>query len=154
MKNTKLIWTLSLVIIAISFAMIGIHWNDLPEQVPMHFNLSGETDRWGAKSELFILPALGLGMWFLFKFLAKRAVKINPNKYGAKTPLQLEISKRFMAEMMLFVSLLLAIGVYSIMGIATGKHHNSTYMMAFIGIGLIFIFILYFVRLSNSSEQE
>ena len=152
MKNTKLIWTLSLIVIGVSCAMIGIHWSDLPEQVPMHFNLAGEANRWGSKGELFILPAISLGMWALFRFMSKGVLKINPNKYGAKTPAQLAITKRFMAEVTLFVCILLAIGVYNIMAIAVGKTTISSYMMAFTGIGLIVLFIAYFVRLKNTAK--
>lgn len=152
MKSSTIFWTLSLVVIGISFAMIGIHWNDLPEQVPMHFNLAGEANRWGSKSELFILPVMSLGMWALFRFISKKALKINPDKYGAKTPAQLEITKRFMAEMTLFTCILLALGVYSIMAIAVGKTSISSFMMAFTGIGLMVLFIVYFIRLKNTDK--
>lgn len=152
MKNTNLIWTLALIVIIISFAMIGIHWNDLPDQVPMHFNLAGQADRYGDKSELFILPFLGLGLWALFRWISKGILKTNPHKYGVKTPQQLQITKRFMAEMMLFVSILLALGVYSLMAIAVGKNDASSFMMAFTGTGLILLCITYFVRLKNARK--
>lgn len=152
MKSSNIFWTLSLLVIGISCAMIGIHWSNLPEQVPMHFNLAGEANRWGSKSELFILPAMSLGMWALFRFMSKKTLKINPDKYGAKTPAQLEITKRFMAEMTLFTCILLALGVYSIMAIAVGKTSIFSFMMAFTGIGLMVLFIAYFVRLKNSSN--
>lgn len=154
MKNTNLIWTLAFLVIIISFAMIGIHWNDLPDKVPMHFNLQGEANRFGGKGELFVLPVMSLGMWALFRWISKGALKINPNKYGAKTPAQLAVSKRFMAETTLFVCILLAIGVYSIMAVATGKTNAVNYMMAFTGIGLIALFIAYFVRLKNADKTE
>lgn len=152
MKNTKLLWTLSLIVIAISFAMIGIHWNDLPDEVPMHFNLQGEADRYGSKSELFILPFLGLGLWALFRWMSKGVLKINPHKFGAKTPQQLEISKRFMAEMTLFTCILLTIGVYSIMAVAVGKTNGINYTLAFTGAGLILLFITYFWRLKKADN--
>lgn len=139
MKSKNIYWILSLIVIGISCAMISIHWSDQPEQVPMHFNLAGEANRWGSKSELFILPAMSLGMWTLFRFISKKTLKINPNKYGAKSTAQLEITKRFMAEMTLFTCILLAIGVYSIMAIAVGKTSISSYMMAFTGIGWYYL---------------
>lgn len=154
MKNQNLIWTIALIVIIISFAMIGIHWNDLPDQVPMHFNLQGQANRYGSKSELFILPVLSLGLWALFRWMSKRALKINPHKYGAKTPQQLQITRRFMAEMTLFTTVLLAIGVYSIMAIAVGKSAGTSFMMAFTGIGLLILFITYFVRLKTLTKLK
>ena len=44
-------------------------WNDLPNQVPAHYNVIGMVDRWGSKWELFILPGTGLFI-ILFMHLA------------------------------------------------------------------------------------
>ena len=35
-----------------------IIWNQLPDQVPAHYNGAGEVDRWGSKWELIILPVI------------------------------------------------------------------------------------------------
>ncbi|CEG22819.1 hypothetical protein BN1080_01754 [Planococcus massiliensis] len=43
----------------------------LPDEVPAHFNGSGEADRWGSKMELWILPLIGGGLWLLMTFLSK-----------------------------------------------------------------------------------
>ncbi|MFD1066946.1 DUF1648 domain-containing protein [Oceanobacillus locisalsi] len=39
-------------------------WNAIPNQLPGHYNLSGEVTRWGGRAELFILLAIGLLLWF------------------------------------------------------------------------------------------
>ena len=39
-------------ILAIPFAFLGIHWNDIPNEVPLHWNSAGEIDRVGSKMEL------------------------------------------------------------------------------------------------------
>lgn len=41
-------------------------WNQLPDQIPMHYNFAGEVDRWGSKSEAIFLPVIS---WFMFLFL-------------------------------------------------------------------------------------
>ena len=41
-----------LFILAIPFAFLGIHWNDIPNEVPLHWNSAGEIDRVGSKMEL------------------------------------------------------------------------------------------------------
>ena len=41
-----------LFILAIPFAFLGIHWNDIPNEVPLHWNSAGEIDRVDSKMEL------------------------------------------------------------------------------------------------------
>ena len=36
----------------------------LPEQIPMHYNLRGEVNRYGPPEELYIMPAIALVTWF------------------------------------------------------------------------------------------
>lgn len=39
----------------------------LPEQIPAHFNLAGEVDRWGSRLEIFILPILVAVIGLLYR---------------------------------------------------------------------------------------
>jgi hypothetical protein len=42
------------------FAYIGWHYRALPESLPLHFDILGQPDRLGVRSEIFKLPAIGL----------------------------------------------------------------------------------------------
>lgn len=44
--------------VSIPFIYLAYIWNDLPDKVPMHWNLVGEIDRYGSKGELLIIPIL------------------------------------------------------------------------------------------------
>ncbi len=67
MKKLILRDWLMLIIIIAPLPFIGFAWNSFPEEVPVHFNLSGEPDRYEHKSiGLFILPALN---FILYLFL-------------------------------------------------------------------------------------
>ncbi|TCT14630.1 putative membrane protein [Natranaerovirga pectinivora] len=57
---------LILILVAIPF---------LPDQVPMHFNLSGEITRIGSKYESFILVGITMAMGVFLKFTGKNAAK-------------------------------------------------------------------------------
>lgn len=50
-------------------------WNKLPTQVPMHYNLAGEIDRYGTRSELLgltgIMSGVAVGLMVLFYFLPR-----------------------------------------------------------------------------------
>ena len=39
----------------------------LPEQIPAHFNLAGEVDRWGSRLEIFVLPILVAVIGLLYR---------------------------------------------------------------------------------------
>ncbi len=50
-------------------ALIGMgslvirNWSSLPEQVPYHFGITGQPDRYGRRRTIFILPAVALVMY-------------------------------------------------------------------------------------------
>lgn len=56
----------------------------LPDTVPMHYNMSGEVDRWGSKYEMFIFPvvtiAFGVFMLLMEKFVEKQEKSGTNNK--------------------------------------------------------------------------
>jgi len=63
LKYTKL--QLALEIIGLLFLVgmivfIYTQWDQIPQQVPMHYNALGEIDRWGSKYQTLILPAIGI----------------------------------------------------------------------------------------------
>ena len=64
-------------IVLLPFIYLAYIWNNLPEQVPMHWNLKGEIDDWGSKYSLiglvFLLP--------VFTYVLMLVVpKIDPKK--------------------------------------------------------------------------
>lgn len=40
------------IIILVPFAYLGFSWNQLPDRIPVHFNLEGEANGWGSKFSL------------------------------------------------------------------------------------------------------
>jgi hypothetical protein len=45
--------------IALLWASALFSYGRFPDQVPVHFSLSGQVDKWGDKSTTFLLPAIG-----------------------------------------------------------------------------------------------
>ena len=35
-------------------------WGSIPDHIPAHFNAAGVADRWGKKSEILVLPMIGI----------------------------------------------------------------------------------------------
>jgi uncharacterized membrane protein len=94
MKNNNLIqWLFVIILICIPFIYTAMIWNQLPEQVALHFGVDGKPDRYGAKGGLLLpvilLMAVSLGVYLLMKnidkFDPKRAKQMSKetfNKFG------------------------------------------------------------------------
>ena len=64
----KLLARLPLTVTLISFFF-------LPDEVPMHFNLNNQVDRWGSKYELLILPFIIMFLGVIFLLVARHLDK-------------------------------------------------------------------------------
>ena len=59
-----------LALIALMFAAALILWPSAPSEIPVHWNVSGEVDRYGGKFEgLLLLPLMALGLYLLMRYL-------------------------------------------------------------------------------------
>jgi uncharacterized membrane protein len=86
MKNDKLYYLLLGLILAIPLGYLAISWAKIPEKVPMHFDLDGNVNRYGNKSELIFivvfLSAIILFLQLLFKIDPKKeSIEANKPKY-------------------------------------------------------------------------
>ncbi|MBX3019339.1 MAG: DUF1648 domain-containing protein [Bdellovibrionaceae bacterium] len=62
----------ALLLTVLSFALPLLFWKQMPEQVPIHFDIQGQADREAPKAVgLFILPGLSLFLIVLMSFFAK-----------------------------------------------------------------------------------
>ncbi|MFM1878640.1 MAG: hypothetical protein RLZZ241_1506 [Bacteroidota bacterium] len=55
----------ALILVFIPFVYLGLIWDALPDNVPLHWNLQGEVDRWGSKSELWFIPFVTTGLIYI-----------------------------------------------------------------------------------------
>ena len=69
--TTKKLYSIIIILIAIGFAAAAIMILLMPEQVPMHYNASGEVDRMGSKYENLVFPICGAVIGFLFIVICK-----------------------------------------------------------------------------------
>ena len=59
-------------LVVIAFATAAVAWTRLPEQVPVHWNLEGEVDRYGSRFEgALLLPVMMLFVWGMLRALPK-----------------------------------------------------------------------------------
>lgn len=54
----KIMETLAAILLVLVWGLAVIFYHKLPDIIPIHFNISGEADRWGGKVYLFIMAGI------------------------------------------------------------------------------------------------
>lgn len=78
MKTTDFMkreWAMWLVML-VPLVFVLIKWNEFAEQVPTHWNIHGEVDKYSGKWALFLSPMISLGVYLLLLFVPR----IDPRK--------------------------------------------------------------------------
>ena len=121
-------------------------WNQLPDQVPAHYNGAGEVDRWGSKWELIILPVIAAFIGVFMTFLEKHPewhnyMKLNENNIE----FQYKNSRLMMNVLKNECVLLFVFLTYKTEQVALG--HGDSLGNAFLPIFLVILFgsMAYFI---------
>jgi uncharacterized membrane protein len=110
--------------IALPYVYLATIWNELPEQVPTHFNIEGVANDWSSKTTLLLIPgALGIGIYFLMFIIPVLDPKKKIQQMGDKY-----YTLRFMLT--IFFSLL---ATYLLYVSSTGSLKNPNMLFALIG---------------------
>ena len=130
-KTDWFLWLLILV----PFAYLAYMWKLLPDQVVMHYNIDGEPDRWGSKTELVIIPCLMpliIYLIMLFIPVLDPRKKIEQMKSGYRW---------LMTGIVLFLSVFAVFVIYTA---SKGVELDTRIMFGL--LGLFFIFLGYFFK--------
>ena len=130
MKNNSIEWLVILIILAAPFGYLYTIYNNLPQTIPIHFNLQGKADGFGDKSTLIfttiMMTVIGVAVYFLVKF----AHKIDPKKAAGQSP---ELLKKIALSVLIFLSLIQLIIIHS----SVANHLDGTkYIVPAVGIFL------------------
>lgn len=123
-----------ILIVLLPFLYLAYIWNDLPEQVPLHWNVNGEIDRYGDKSELIMIPFL-LPVLVYVIFLAVPV--IDPKKKIA------QMGGKYNRIKVLITVFMSVLALFIIHTAKTGSFSNPNILVLLIGI-LYLIFGNYF----------
>ena len=74
------------------FFLLALNWRSLPEQVPVHFGMSGAPDRWSDPGSLLLLPCVGV-----FVFGVMTVVSMFPGSWNLPANLNEENRSRVFA---------------------------------------------------------
>lgn len=112
-------------IVLAPFIYLAYIWNTLPDTVPLHWNIQGEIDEYGEKSELILIPILlPLLIYIIFTIVPLIDPKGKINQMG----------KKYFAlktAMTIFMSVLALIIIYAV---KNESLYNPNYIVLLIGI--------------------
>lgn len=91
-------------IVLLPFLYLAYVWNQLPSEVPLHYNIRGEVDRYGDKSELILIPVLtSLLIYVIFLVVPYIDPKKQIQKMGKKYDTLKLVITTFMSVLALFI---------------------------------------------------
>ena len=136
--------------IAFLFIISAFYYSHLPDTIPIHFNLKGETDGFGSKNTIWALPFISLGCFILIKFLNKRPHLLNvPAKITEENK---EYQYGLVAKSMWVFNTLTAVFIayinFSIIQIALGKNERMATFSIVVYITTILLGTAYYFYLS------
>lgn len=70
-KYQKALNYLSLFMMVAALVYFAFLWSKMPEQIPAHYGLNGEVDRFGSKIELVFMPIAMLFIYILISVISK-----------------------------------------------------------------------------------
>ncbi len=129
--KTKRNYLLEFIVALIPMVIIAIFYSQLPDQMPMNWGISGEVNRYGAKSSIWLLASIPIVLTLIFMALPK----IDPRK---------ENYKKFNSQYNMFILMFntffaLIIGVVVMESINPGTMNIGRIIP--IMVGLLFIFL-------------
>ncbi|MCJ0742617.1 DUF1648 domain-containing protein [Pedobacter montanisoli] len=68
-KFDIIIEVISIIVLLTLAVFTVVNYKNLPDTVPVHFNLAGEADRFGSKKEIFALPLIAIAIYTLLTIL-------------------------------------------------------------------------------------
>jgi uncharacterized membrane protein len=102
LKQHALIWTL----LAAPLVYLLFVWNQLPDQITLHWNARGQADGFGPKNFLFGLFGLNVGIYLLLTFLPKIDPRRKNIELSAATYLKICIASTLFMSMVLLAAIL------------------------------------------------
>ena len=123
----------SLFFITAGILIVAFSLPELPDTVPVHFDLRGEPNRYGSKYELWVVAGVSLLIWMLFSLLSSRPHLFNypsqKNDQEAQYKLGAKMMRSLKAWILFFFVILNLIIVYSA---RSGKADGAIWLIAFL----------------------
>ena len=147
LTNTdKAIELIGFLILITFWVIIIVSYNNLPEQIPIHYNGLGEVDNYSKKSSIFLLPIIGSFLFIILTLISKNPESFN---YNVKITEQNAESQYRNSVNMMRIMKIIVIVIYFLIDFKTiktslGKSEGLGIWFLPMTLGIIFIPIIYF----------
>ncbi len=139
-------------VVALPFIYLAYIWNKLPEKVPIHWNIKGEIDRFGNKSELLLIPIL---LPLLIYIILLIIPKIDPKNRIRK------MCNKYQQMKILLTTFMSILALFIIYSAKNQSFANNNYIVLLIGLVYIilgnylkFIKVNYFIGIRTPWTLE
>jgi uncharacterized membrane protein len=139
----------SILLLILMLIYCGIHFQNLPEKIPTHFNASGESDEFGGKTTIWLLPFTGLVQYVILTVLNRFPHTFNyPVKITAENAeQQYRLATRLILSLKASILLLFGYITFKTVSMAEGKSDTlGNYSMVAFVVLLAGITGFYFIQ--------
>lgn len=133
---------LCLIILISTILFLIVIWSKIPDKVPMHHDFAGNTDRWGAKLEIIILPII---TWIMYIFMT--IIEKSPQVWNTGVKITEENKERVYSILLHLISTLkfIVVCVFTYLTVQTAVTFElSTWFLPIFIVG-IFGDLLYWI---------
>ena len=126
-------WSLAAIAFALTFVMLARRYGDLPEEIPVHFGITGKPDAWGGRILIWPLP---ISMLMMVGFVLALATVDPPDE-----PQEIEVP----SAMALYVGIVTLTITWRMIAVAMGRAKTLgwyTFAVIFVPILLLVIYAL------------
>ncbi|GAB3418541.1 SdpI family protein [Massilia agilis] len=123
MKNRYLLLSI-LLVLAVAGATLALY-GALPDRMPVHWNIRGEVDRYGARANAWLMPGIMAGSLLLFAVLPK----ISPARFSVDA-----FTDTYWYCALLVVAMLAWAQAVMLWGVTTGSGATTHHMLAGVAV--------------------
>lgn len=158
LKYTKLQLTLEIIGLLFLVGMVVFiytQWDQIPQQVPVHYNAKGEIDSWGSKYQIFILPIISI---LFYSFIT--VISFFPQIWNVPVQITDENKEAVYLStknLIIFMKVeILAIFFYLNYHTVTAQPLSITFLPIYMIIifGTLIFFIVRIIRLGNEKKHN
>jgi uncharacterized membrane protein len=103
-------------LVVLTLCLAAIYYGRLPDTIPVHFNTTGDPDRFGHKTTLLVIPAISLFLFIGLRYLSNFPESFN---YPVKITVENAETQYQMGLRILYVLNLTFTGIFAYMTFAT-----------------------------------
>jgi len=120
-RHPPIIWpALAAVVLAVAVAVDVALYPNLPDPIPVHFNVAGDADRWAAKSvwSVFGILIIGAAVVVLLSvisvFAARYAARTQADDTAQQATLRTQVQRTLLTSMLSELAFVIALGISAI----------------------------------------